>query len=62
MFRKVPALPKGFRPRGATAGQSPRARLDPDVTLGRRPRPRRAPASLPVLREKQSVTTLLMTQ
>lgn len=33
VFRKVPTLSKGFRPRGATAGQSPRARLDPDVTV-----------------------------
>ncbi|OGA41931.1 MAG: hypothetical protein A3G26_00100 [Betaproteobacteria bacterium RIFCSPLOWO2_12_FULL_65_110] len=62
VFRKVPALPKGFRPRGAAASSSPRARLDPDVTLGHRARPRRAPASLPVLRQKQSVSTLLLTQ
>lgn len=61
-FRKVPALPKGFRPRGATAGQSPRARLDPDVTLGHRTRPRRASASLPVLRKKQSMNISLLTQ
>jgi len=62
VFRKVPALPKGFRPRGAAAGGSPRARLDPDLTLGHRPRPRRAPASLPVLREKHSMNMTLLTQ
>ncbi len=62
LFRKGPALPKGFRLRGATAGQSPRARLDPDVTLGHRPRPRSAPASLPVLRKKQSYDHTLLTQ
>lgn len=62
VFRKVPALPKGFRPRGATASQSPRARLDPDVTPGHRPRPRRAPASLPVLRENQFMNISLLTQ
>ena len=62
VFRKAPALPKGFRPRGATAGGSPRARLDPDVTPGHRTRPRRAPASLPVLREKQSMNISLLTQ
>ena len=50
MLRKKPALPEGFRPRGAATGKSPRARLDPDVALGHRPRPRRASASLPVLR------------
>ncbi len=61
-FRKIPALPKGFRPRGATAGGSPRARLDPDVTLGHRTHPRRTPASLPVLREKQSMNISLLTQ
>jgi SRSO17 transposase len=62
VFRKVPALSKGFRPRGATAGGSPRARLDPDVTLGHRTRPRRAPASLPLLREKQPMNISLLTQ
>ena len=62
VLRKKPALPDGFRPRGAATRKSPRARLDPDVTLGHRPRPRRAPASLPVLREKQPMTTLLLTQ
>jgi SRSO17 transposase len=62
VLRKKPALPDGFRPRGAAAGGSPRARLDPNVTLGHRPRPRRAPASLPVLRETQSMTTHLLTQ
>ena len=62
VFRKVPALSKGFRPRGATAGQSPRARLDPDVTLGHRPRHRRAPASLPLLRENQFMNISLLTQ
>ena len=61
-FRKMPALPKGFRPRGAAAGGSPRTRLDPDVALGHRTRPRRAPASLPVLREKQSMNISLLTQ
>ena len=61
-FRKVPALPKGLRPRGATAGGAPRARLDPDVALGHRPRPRRASAALPVLREKQSMNISLLTQ
>jgi SRSO17 transposase len=61
-FREVPALPKGFRPRGATARQSPRARLDPDVTLGHRTRPRCAPASLPVLWENQSMNISLLTQ
>ena len=53
LLRKIPALPKGFRPRGAATRQSPRPRLDPDTALGNRPRSRRAPASLPVLREKQ---------
>ena len=53
ILRKMPALPKGFRPRGAATRQSPRARLDPDTAPGHRARPRRAPASLPVLREKQ---------
>ena len=62
VFRKVPALPKGFRPRGATAGQSPRARFHPDVALGHRPRSRRALASLPMLREKQSMSMPLLTQ
>ena len=62
VFRKVPALPKGFRPRGAVAGGSPRARLDPDLTLGNRPRPRHALASLPVLREKHSMNMTLLTQ
>ncbi len=62
VFRKLPALPKGFRPRGSTARQSPRARLDPDVALGHRARARHAPASLPMLREKQSVNTTLLTQ
>ena len=62
VLRKKPTLPDGFRPRGAATGKSPRARLDPDLTLGHRPRPRRAPASLPVLRKKQSMTTLLLTQ
>ncbi len=50
-LRKMPALPEGFRPRGAATRQSPRARLNPDVALGHRPRPRHAPTSLPVLRE-----------
>jgi len=62
VFRKVPALPKGFRPRGAVTGKSPRARLDPNVTPDHRPRPRRALASLPMLRETQSVNTTLLTQ
>ncbi len=50
-LRKMPALPEGFRPRGAATRQSPRVRLDPDVALGHRPRPRHASTSLPVLRE-----------
>jgi SRSO17 transposase len=62
VLRKKPALPDGFRPRGAATGKSPRIKLDLDVTLGHRPRPRRAPASLPLLREKQSMTTNLLTQ
>ncbi len=62
VFRKVPALPKGFRPRGAVTGKSPCDRLDPDIALGHRARPRRALASLPMLREKQSVNTTLLTQ
>lgn len=62
LFRKSPALPKGFRPRGTTASQSPRARLHLNITPGHRPRPCRATASLPVLREKQSITMSLLTQ
>ena len=64
-LRKMPALPKGFRPRGAATRQSPRARLDPDAAPGDRARTRHAPASLPVLRETQSmrsINTTLLTQ
>jgi SRSO17 transposase len=62
VLRKKPTLPEGFRPRGAATGKSPRARLDPDVALGHRPCPRRALASLPVLRKRQSMSTTLLTQ
>ena len=62
MLRKKPALPEGFRPRGAATAKPPRARLDPDVALGHRPGPRRAPASLPVLRKTQSRNITLLTQ
>jgi SRSO17 transposase len=62
VLRKKPALPKSFRPRGAATGKSPRTRLDPDITLGHRPCPRCAPASLPVLRKTQSMHTTLLTQ
>ncbi|MEK7716297.1 MAG: IS701 family transposase [Pseudomonadota bacterium] len=62
MLRKKPALPEGFRPRGAASCQSPRARLDPDLALGHRPGSRRTPASLPVLRKTQFMSTSLLTQ
>lgn len=64
-LRKMPALPNGFSPRGAATRQSPRARLDPDTTSGHRARTRQAPASLPLLREAQSmisINTTLLTQ
>lgn len=61
-LRKIPALPKGFRPRGASAGQSPRARLDPDTASGHRARTRRTPAPLPVLRKTQCMSITLLTQ
>jgi len=60
-LRKIPVLPKGFRPRGAATRQSPRARLHPDPAPGHRTRTRRTPASLPVLRETQSMSPMSIT-
>lgn len=54
LFGKVPALPKGFRPRGSPARPAPRPGFDPNATPGDRRRAHRKTGPLPMLRpEKQ---------
>ena len=48
---KTPALPEGFRPRGAGADAAPRPVVDRQRALSPRPRHRTQLAALPVLRE-----------
>ena len=48
---KAPALPEGFRPRGAGADAAPRPVVNRQRALSSRPRHRTQPAALPVLRE-----------
>jgi len=44
-----PALPQGFRPRGAGADATPRAKLNRHITLPPRRRPRKRLAAMPLL-------------
>jgi SRSO17 transposase len=54
LFGKVPALPKGFRPRGSPEKAASRLRFDQNTALGTRRHPHRTTRTLPVLRaEKQ---------
>ena len=52
LFGKVPALPKGFRPRGSPASPAPHPGLDPNATPGDRRRAHRKPGPLPLLRSE----------
>jgi SRSO17 transposase len=52
IFGEIPALPKGFRPRGAAAKATPRPRLDRNAARGTRRRATRATTKLPVLRSE----------
>jgi SRSO17 transposase len=60
---KVPALPKGFRPRGALAAPAPCAVLDRNVPLSLGARARRDPALVSLLRQNErSTREVLLTQ
>jgi SRSO17 transposase len=48
---KAPAVPEGFRPRGAGADAATSAILDRDLALSSRPRDRSTPATMPLLRQ-----------
>ena len=48
---KAPAVPEGFRPRGAGADAAASAVLDRDLPLSSRPRDRSAPVTMPLLRQ-----------
>ncbi len=51
---KAPAIPEGFRPRGAGADAAPSAVLDRDLALPSRPRHRSTPVTMPLLRKSAS--------
>ncbi|MDE2157116.1 MAG: IS701 family transposase, partial [Xanthomonadaceae bacterium] len=60
---KAPAVPEGFRPRGAGADAAPSAVLDRDLALSSRPRHRATPGTMPVLRQgAPKHSTYFMTQ
>jgi len=59
---KTPALPAGFRPRGAGTDAAPRTVVDRDLPLPARARPRQNPASVSVLRSRANRSTTLLTQ
>ncbi|EIM01148.1 ISXo8 transposase [Rhodanobacter thiooxydans LCS2] len=48
---KAPAVPEGFRPRGAGTDAAASAALDRDLALSSRPRDRSAPVTMSLLRE-----------
>jgi SRSO17 transposase len=48
---KAPAVPAGFRPRGAGADAAPRAVVDRNLSLSPGPRHRKNPISVPLLRQ-----------
>ena len=59
----VPAVPEGFRPRGAGADAAPPAGVDRDLALSPRPRHRTPSVTLPVLRQgAPKQPTCLVTQ
>lgn len=49
---KAPAVPEGFRPRGAGADATASAVLDRDLALSPRPRDRPMPVTMPLLRKR----------
>lgn len=58
-----PALPEGFRPRGAAAHAAPCPEFDPDIALSPRRRYRKGLATMPLLRtDSQSGYECLITQ
>lgn len=61
-FRKKPALPEGYTPRGAAATSATRGELDCDSALGARCRNRPAPASLDRLRAGFGRQSAFLTQ
>jgi len=61
-FRKKPALPEGYTPRGAGPSPATRGGLDCDPALGTRHRNRSAPASVPRIQSLSSIQSALLTQ
>jgi hypothetical protein len=60
---KAPAVPKGFRPRGAGADATPRSQLDRYDGLQSRSSDRKRPANVPLLwRNRESTEAPLLTQ